>query len=68
MRYAPIYLKNNITGREEYKGEAMLLNKMDERNHQEQSQSFWEVKFINNPFETHCFWVENNKIRNKEKL
>lgn len=66
MKYASIYVKNYITGSMEYKGEAILLNKMDERTHEENKQSFWEFRYLNRKG-AHCAWVDNNKIKNREK-
>lgn len=61
MKYAPVYLKNRITGSMEYKCEAVLLNCMDKI----EDRSFWELKYINDMSTTRCHWVDNSKIYEK---
>lgn len=57
MKHAKIYQKDEV-GRNQYKGEAILLNCMDSQ----ENKGFWEYKLLENMSTTHCAWIENSNI------
>lgn len=63
MKTAIIKSKNDITGLLEVEGEAEILTCMD----RQESRGFYEVRFIGDNT-THCRWVDNESITEREVI